>query len=159
MRRNVFRHDGSCRDHRIGTQRDAGDDRRVSADRTSSLDNSALKPAIRGVISVVDVRHSRRPRKHIIGKHGVRSDKHVVFDRNSCPQADMVFHRDVVTHNGAALDEPMITDVAITSDLGTWQHVSECPNVRAGADLISFDERLGMNKRGRHFQRSMITIS
>jgi len=78
----------------------------------------------------------------VVGQDCVRSKKNVVTDVNVLPYAHAVFDRHIVTDCYSALDESMVADIAVGTDHGSLQDVSERPNARAFADVVCFYQRL-----------------
>jgi hypothetical protein len=77
-------------------------------------------------------------RSEIVGKCCVRTDEHIVFDRDSIPQIDAALQSHAGTNIYIALDKSVIADVAIGSDDCAFHYVRKCPHTGSRANLNTF---------------------
>ena len=64
----------------------------------------------------------------VVGKRDTRSDKHVIFDGDTRPNADSVLNGDIVTDDGPAFNKCMVANV----NVATYFRASE--NMCVGPD-------------------------
>src|SRR6185312_7590117 len=127
--RNVLRHDCSRANETELSQRGAADDRRVGSDgRTALHESCAVFVLPRHVAARIDDvgEHHRRPAEHVIFERHTFVDGNVVLDLHVGPDARAVHHDDILPQR------------ASFPDYRTAEYVTEVPHPGSGADLRAF---------------------
>jgi hypothetical protein len=117
VRRNIFRHDGTCPDQGALANGDPAKDRRVRADRRSAPNASALELPVRGPLHCARI--GRGAWVSVIGEHHAVPDKHLIFNGNTLA------------------DECVRRNFATFADLDTALNFHKCTDARVGADRTS----------------------
>lgn len=86
------------------------------------------------------------PRRKIISQDGVWTEEYVVRYMHVLPHAHSVFDGYVVSDSDPALDESVISDVAVRADHSALQYMSKRPYARTFAYCICFDQRCVVNE-------------
>ena len=86
-------------------------------------------------------------RKPVVGEGGVRTDEHVVLERDPIPELHAAFDRDAVMHHHVVLDKDVVADVAVPADAGALENVRESPNAGARPYLDALADGIGVDER------------
>ena len=96
------------------------------------------------------------PREVVVRERRIGADEDVVVDAQPVPELHAALDRDAVADHDIALDEHSVTEVAISPDHGTREHVDERPDPRPCPNLIRLAQALRMEHdvvSGRHRPR------
>jgi hypothetical protein len=63
--------------------------------------------------------------------------EHIVFERYTFIDGDVVLNLDVITDANARPDDDVLSDAALPTDMDLWQHVAEVPDERPRAYLVA----------------------
>jgi len=124
MRRDVFGDNRAGRDHRIPSDCDAANNRRIGADRCSVLDLRLHEVPI----------GAHRPRVKVIREANVRSHKDAIADRDSSVYRCEILDLAVVADPNIRVDVDILANDAILSDVGPLTDLRPMPDATPIAD-------------------------
>jgi len=125
--RYVSGNDRASTDQRMPSNGDTTQDRSVSSDASTTLDERWQE-----IFSCIARKCTAR-RKHV-RKHNTWPTKHVVFERHTFVHRNVVLNLRIVSNQRARADNDVLTDAASFSYPRTGHHVAEVPNVRLPTD-------------------------
>jgi hypothetical protein len=129
MWRDVFGYDGTGTDHCSLTDSYTAEDSSICSNRGTLPDKSRT-----------EFKWLLTARKEVIGEGGIWTDHHVIFKPETVPDLHSALDRDPVADYDIVFYEDMIADIAIGTNLSTWENMRKGPDSCIITNVVRFNE-------------------